>query len=205
MDQNTQNPQNPQTNLPNQIVEPPIPEVLPNTQQVVGGLNEFMPESQVPGTADQVAPVASEVQPPAPMISSNPTPVNVEQGTPLIDNKELVDLSKNAASVAASAVSQSPSFDQASAPIPPNIEEIDASMNNSAPFSLPNNGNINVSSLPQSDPSKLAVAETDQQVSFAGEEEKPKGKTWPWVVSIILAVVVIIVFLFYYYNITISF
>lgn len=204
MDQNNQNLQNSQTNLPNQIVQPPVPAAQPSQAQVADGLHEFTPGSQEEAAAiiDQdilatnaPAPAVAEVQPPVPASPVDLPPASVEQSSPLINNTELVDLSKKAPSGDVSEVAQSPSFEQATAPVSPNIGQTDTQLNNSSAFNLPNNGNETIVSAP----------DNNQQVAFAGGEEEPKGKVWPWVVSGILVFILIIVALFYYYNITISF
>jgi len=228
MDQN--NP-NPQTNLPNQnqVPEPTVPETEIDDKQAVNGMRELVVDEQpavptvpaepsVPSqppiadnspTSEESAPTMPappNVEPASPIIDDQPpvveasviapSPVNSELASPLIDNKELVGASNAPVLDSVSETAQSPSpFDRASAPVSVDIEQNNTLLNNSAPFSLPTDQNQTISPAP----------ENNRPVPMMSEEIKPKGKAWPWVVSIIAGVAIIIAALFYFYDITITF
>lgn len=229
MDQN--NP-NPQTNLSNQnqVPEPAVVETEIDDQQAVNGMREFVPDDQpavsteplapsvpnqppiiidtppttaeptstmpAPTNAEPASPILDEKPPVVEATAMAPAPVNAEPASPLIDNKDLVDANSSPVANSIPETAQSPSsFDQASAPVSANIEQNDTLLNNSAPFSLPNDQNQTISPAP----------ENNQSVPMMAEEIRPKGKAWPWVVSIIAGVAIIIAALFYFYDITITF
>ena len=212
MDQNNQNLPNQPANSSNQVPTPSVPESKPTEQQPAGGLNEFTPEEQP--SAEVVAPVVpaeeptvkieestvvAEVPAPAPVV---PSPVDTAEESPLINNNDLINLSKSADEAPkVQEAPQSPSSEQASSPATPNIEQIDAELNNSSAFALPKSDDPAVSPLPENNQPVSPVAEGESNV----DGEKPKRLVWPWVVSIISVIALIIAALIYYMEITISF
>jgi hypothetical protein len=219
MDQNNQNLSNQPANSSSQVPTPSVPELKPTEQQPAGGLNEFTPEEQP--SAEVVAPVVPAEEPtvkieepavpaeepavvteaPAP-VPVVPPPADTTEASPLINNNDLINLSKSADEAPkVQEMPQSPSFEQASSPATPNIEQIDAELNNSSAFALPKSDDPAVSPQSENNQPVSPVAEGESNA----EGEKPKRLVWPWVVSIISVIALIIAALIYYMEITISF